>query len=44
MTTSPFSTIMAFMWCCVFELIGTILRHKTGFVHKYGVKPIMLII
>lgn len=43
MDSSIFSFIMALLWCSIFVLIGTILRHKPGFVLKYGINFIMLI-
>lgn len=43
MDTSIFSFIMSMAWCSIFILFGTILRRKEGFVLKYGVNFILLI-
>lgn len=43
MNTSIFSFIMSLVWCSIFILFGTILRRKEGFVLKYGVNFILLI-
>lgn len=43
MDTSIFSFIMSLAWCSIFILFGTILRRKEGFVLKYGVNFILLI-
>jgi len=41
--TSIYSFIMSLVWCSIFILFGTILRRKKGFVLKYGVNFILLI-
>lgn len=43
MDTSIFSFIMSLVWCSIFILFSTILRRKKGFVLKYGVNFILLI-
>lgn len=43
MAASTYSVIMAFIWCFVFVLVATSLRHKFGFVQKNGISLILLI-